>query len=252
MFIVRILIAAILLLALGAALWLPGREEALGSYATSLSGRTRGQHRNALRAAGAVDGVTLEPGAVFSFNKTVGSWTSERGYVLAPVSYDGELVVDWGGGVCQTSTTLYNAALLAGLQVLERHRHNWAPKYVPPGRDAAVAQYDIDLRLRNPYPWPVCLRSVSTAERIGFQILGRAHGPMARLADDTTALNPPSEVVKYDPRLTHGRRRLLTRGRPGLRVAVTRQYLRGPRAGTRELVSQDAYPVMNTVLAVGR
>jgi vancomycin resistance protein YoaR len=251
MLFVRIAIAVILLAALAAACWLPGREETLGSYATSLSGRTRGQRLNASRAARAVDGVTLEPGAVFSFNKTVGSWTAERGYVPAPVSYDGELVVDWGGGVCQTSTTLYNAALLAGLQVLERHRHTWAPKYVPPGRDAAVAQYDIDLRLRNPYPWPVRVVSVSSEGSIGFRIIGRERGPMAQLTGETTALTPPITVTKFDARLSHGRRRVLTRGRPGFRVAVTRTFVRGSRAGQRELVSQDTYPVMNTVIAVG-
>ena len=73
------------------------------------------------------------PGQVFSFNKTVGSWTADRGYVRAPVSYDGELIKSWGGGVCQTSTTIYNAALMAGLEILERHHHHWPARYAPLG-----------------------------------------------------------------------------------------------------------------------
>jgi hypothetical protein len=91
-----------------------------------------------LRAAAALNGAVIAPGRELSFNHVVASWTPDRGFVLAPVSYDGQLVVDWGGGVCQTSTTLYNAALLAGMEITERHRHFWPPRYAPPGADAAV------------------------------------------------------------------------------------------------------------------
>jgi vancomycin resistance protein YoaR len=244
---VRVIISITLLVGLAAAIWLPGREGVLGSYATSLHGRTRGQHMNALRAARALDGTLIEPGAVFSFNRTVGSWTPDRGYVLAPVSYDGELVVDWGGGVCQTSSTLYNAALLAGLEIIERHRHTWAPKYIPPGQDAAVAQRTIDLRLRNPYPWPVRLAVTTGDERIGIRILGRAAGPMVHVAGQAHVALTPIEIFRRDDRLPHGQRRILTHGRPGLSVTVYRTY----PTGKRELVSQDTYPAMNTVIAVG-
>ncbi|MHB9026043.1 MAG: VanW family protein [Armatimonadota bacterium] len=245
---------AVLFLTAGlvAALWLPQREQVLGSYATSLRGRTRGQSMNATRAARALDGTVIEAGHDLSFNRTVGSWTPDRGYVLAPVSYDGELIVDWGGGVCQTSTTLYNAALIAGLEVVERHRHSWAPGYVPPGRDAAVAQLTIDLRLRNPYPYPVRLRALAARDSIGFTIVGREAGPQAEVVGETLATVPPSEVFKNDDRLPAGQRRLVNHGKPGLRAAVYRTFLHGPRAGHRELVSQDSYPAMNRVVLLGR
>lgn len=237
---------------MAAALVLPPREYVMGSYVTSLEGRTRGQKMNAIRAAKAIDGTVIESGAAFSFNRTVGSWTPDRGYVLAPVSYGGELVVDWGGGVCQTSTTLYNAALIAGLEVVERHRHNWAPSYVAAGRDAAVAQYVIDLRLRNPYPWPVRIRAVITRTGLGFEILGQCPGPMATVYSKVLSAVQPSEVIKRDDGLRPGTRQVIVRGRPGMRVAVYRKFLNGARAGEVELVSQDTYPPVNRVVLVGR
>jgi vancomycin resistance protein YoaR len=247
----RIALALVLLGGLAAAFLLPPRDRVLGAFSTSLSARTRGQRENALRAARALDGVVIDPGREFSFNRAVGSWTADRGYVRAPVSYDGELVVDWGGGVCQTSSTLYNAALLAGLDIVERNRHAWVPGYVPPGRDAAVAQFDVDLRLRNPYPWPVRLRASATADSLGFEVLGREDGLVAAVRIEPQSAVGPVEVVRPDARLQSGQRRLLTRGRAGVRVAVYRIFLRGPKAGRRELLSRDAYPAMNRVVSVG-
>jgi vancomycin resistance protein VanW len=245
------IIAVLLVTGTALALKGPGGQHVLGGYATSLQGRTRGQRINALLAARRLDNVTLEPGETFSFNRRVGPWSPDRGYVIAPVSYDGELVADWGGGVCQTSTTLYNAALLAGLEVIERHRHTWAPKYVPPGRDAAVAQHDLDLRFRNPYPWPIRIRARVSEESVAFEVLGAEQGPMASVQGDPRGTVEPIEIVKTDERLGPGQRRIVTRGRPGVRVSVYRRILKGPKAGDRELISHDTYPPMNRLIRVG-
>ena len=234
-----------------AVLLLPPGERTLGSYVTSLRSRTSGQRANAVRAARAIDGTLIETGHEFSFNQAVGPWTRDRGYVLAPVSYDGELVVDWGGGVCQTASTLYNAALIAGLDVLERHRHTSAPLYVPPGRDAAVAQYTIDLRLRNPYPWPVRIRAPASDQTLAFKIVGPEGGPMAIVEAQPVGTVEPTEVARADADLRPEQRRVTTRGRPGVRVSVYRTRLHGPQAGRRELVSQDSYPAMNRVVRAG-
>jgi vancomycin resistance protein YoaR len=106
--------------------------------------------------------VTLAPGAVFSFNKTVGSWTADRGYVLAPVSFDGELEVDWGGGVCQTSTTLYNAALRAGCAITDSGHHSIPSDYVDLGFDAMVNYPSSDLKFVNPYDTPLYIKTFVT------------------------------------------------------------------------------------------
>jgi vancomycin resistance protein VanW len=249
--VVRLVILVAVGAGLAAAVWLPRRECTLGSYATSLRGRTHGQRENALRAARALDGRVVESGTEFSFNRTVGQWTPDRGYVLAPVSYSGELVLDWGGGVCQTASALYNAALIAGLEITERHPHTWTPPYVPPGRDAAVAQYTIDLRFRNPYPWPVGLRVITTGETLGFEIVGRQAGPRAMVDVELQSPLAPIEVRRTGERLRPGQRTIVTRGRPGVRVAVYRTSLQGANAGRRELVSRDVYPALNRLVRVG-
>jgi len=242
------------LLLVGAVAWatrLPGEDRCLGSYATPLRGRTENQRHNAIRAARAIDGTRIESGREFSFNRTVGHWTPDQGYKLAPVSYDGEMVDDWGGGVCQTSSALYNATLVAGLEIVERHRHTWQPAYVPPGRDAAVAQWNIDLRFTNPHPWAVVLRAHITEDSLGFRIRGAEDGPFAVVECRPVATVEPVEVVRVDERVEPGRHRLVNRGRVGARVAVYRTLLRGARAGARELVSQDSYPALNRLVRVG-
>lgn len=247
------------------ALQVPAHNAVMGGYVTSLRGRTSGQRNNALLAAQRIDGVVIPSGETFSFNQRVGPWGADRGYVKALVSYDGELVTDWGGGVCQTSTTLYNTALLAGLTIVERHRHTWAPRYVPPGRDAAVAQRDLDLKIKNPYSWPVRLRMTGNDNRLGFEALGAVAGPMARVECNRDATSPPLEVTRRSDRLPWGQRRLVNRGKPGVRVTVYRRFLHDERmkrpdpdslkvsspASEREWVSQDAYPVMDRVVVLG-
>jgi len=238
----------------GGAVWLvlrPPVRGVLGSYSTCFEGRSESQQVNAVRAARALDGTVIMPGEVLSFNKTVGSWTADRGYVKAPVSFSGELLPAWGGGVCQTSTTLYNAALIAGLEIVERHRHLWVPSYVPPGRDAAVAQFDIDLRLRNPYPWPVHIEARRGGNKLGFVVVGRARGPMARVATETRDILSPQQLLHPDDHLPIGERHILNPGRPGCRVSVYRLRLIGKEAGQRELVSQDTYQAMNRIVRVG-
>lgn len=148
------------------------RPVVLSTFSTSLEGRTVGQKLNALKAARAVNGATISAGGTFSFNKRVGSWTRGRGFVRAPVSFGGVLVPSWGGGVCQVSTTLYAAALLAGLKVLERHHHAVAPSYVPKGMDAAVAYGVADLRLKNPFQFPVQVKFEVRGNQLVCQIVG--------------------------------------------------------------------------------
>jgi len=241
--------------ALALALWAaaqPAPWKVAASYQTSLAGRTSAQAHNAALAAQAIDGKVVPAGGEFSFNRVVGSWTADRGYVKAPVSYDGEMIPSWGGGVCQTSTTLYNAALLAGMQIVERHRHQFPARYAPPGQDAAVAQYDIDLRFRNPYDWPVRIAADAAGDRLTCSILSA--GPVERgicIEREIGRLTAPGEVVRMGrdrPNRT-SRLRVINHGAPGMRVAVYRRTGIGPRSA-RELISIDTYPPMNRLVVV--
>jgi vancomycin resistance protein VanW len=188
-------------------------------FATSLEGRTPGQRHNATLAAKRIHGATLAPNAEWSFNQTIGQWVRSEGYVRAPVSYGGVLVPAWGGGVCQTSTTLYNAALLAGLEVLERHPHTIAPSYIAPGRDAAVAQSIADLKLRNPYPFPCRIECFVRGDKLVCRVSAGASAEQVK--PHARACTLETEVVSRAPApVVAGFRK--QPGRAGLRVRLWR------------------------------
>lgn len=229
-----------------------GSDAELGAYATSLAGRSEAQRHNARRAAEAIDGATVAPGDVLSFNALAGPWTTDTGYVKAPVSFEGELVDAYGGGVCQTSTTLYNAALLAGLQIVERHRHNWPPGYVAPGRDAAVACGELDLRLRNPTDQTLTIRAACAGDALLVRIVGQHRSECdARIERTVHQVIEPATIVRYSTRLPEGARRTEVGGRPGYSVTTRRVFTRDGELVRRELVSYDRYECVNGLLTVG-
>ena len=224
----------------------------LGAYTTPLGCRTRDQVFNARLAARSLDGAVIMPGQTFSFNRRVGSWSIDTGYRKAPVSYGGEMIRDWGGGVCQTSTTLYNAALISGMTIVERHRHQWPPSYVPPGRDAAVAFENIDLRFRNPYDWPVTIRAATQSSRLTISILAR-HTPdsACTIVSSVQGMQAPQHITRIDAGLSAGRTRTVVHGAPGVDVAVYRIIVGKGGKRSREFVSHDVYPVLHELRAVG-
>ena len=117
-----------------------------GSYATGFGGGNRGN--NIIIAAGLLNNNIVAPGETFSFNKATGPRIPEKGYKPAPVIVGGTVIQGYGGGVCQVSSTLYNAVLEAGLKVVERYPHSRPIDYVPRGRDATVSDF-LDFKFRN-------------------------------------------------------------------------------------------------------
>lgn len=142
------------------------RQVTLSSFTTDLFNRSDAQQTNIRLAASKLDGVTLRPGATFSFNDTVGRRCVEDGYAPAPALEAGGVVASPGGGICQLSSTLYNAALLAGLRIVERSPHLARVRSVGPGRDATVLYGRYDLRFANPYPFAVGLHTRIVGDRL--------------------------------------------------------------------------------------
>lgn len=225
----------------------PNPQIEMAGYATSLQGRTSGQRHNARLAAEAINGKAIAPGEEFSFNRAVKSWSVDQGYVKAPVSFDGELVRAFGGGVCQTSSTLYNAALLAGCPIIERHPHSFRPLYVVPGRDAAVAYPGVDLRFKNSYAWPIHIRAEAKGNRLDVRLLGAQVGQKAQIETKIVSRSAPLRQTRRG--LQSGYRRAI--GLDGYRV-VSYRILQEKGVMRREQLGDDTYAVMNDVTALAR
>lgn len=143
----------------------------VANYSTALAGRDENQRKNISLGAKKLDGLILSPGEVFSFNASVGKRLRQTGYRDAPAILNGGVFESPGGGLCQLSSTLYNAALLADLKIVERHPHLFRVRSVPPGRDAAVLYDTCDLKFRNPFPTPIRIQAGLSGERLLVKIL---------------------------------------------------------------------------------
>lgn len=174
------------------------------SFVTYFNAEERGRSRNIQTAAALIDGITLQAYGEFSFNQTVGERTKEAGFQQAKIIVNGEYVLGVGGGVCQVSTTLYNAALKAGLEAVEWHAHSLRVAYVPPSRDAMVSTHS-DLKLYNPHAYPVRLRTQvqEGSVRVCFYASSAAVKTFDRYELSSVVveeISPPPPVVKEGER----------------------------------------------------
>lgn len=202
------------------------RLHVLAEMSTSFDPAQTGRAANIARAAAQIDGIIVPPGAQFSLNAATGERNAEAGYQNAPVIIDGELVPGIGGGVSQLASTVFNAALLAGLVITEYHNHSLPVPYLPPGRDATVWFGALDLRFANPFPYPVVVNAVTGPDWV--RVLIRApHPPELQVAVETEVAEqyPAPREERTDPQLPPGVRRLEQQGRPGMRVLI-RQMIR--------------------------
>ncbi|WP_251554975.1 VanW family protein [Neobacillus muris] len=131
----------------------------IGRYVTSFNQHNKNRSVNIKIAADAINNYVVFPGETFSFNKVVGKRTADRGYLRAPVIIRGEIDEDIGGGICQVSSTLYNAVDNAGLKIIQRYSHSRRVPYIPPGRDATVSWYGPDFVFKNSYNQPILIRA---------------------------------------------------------------------------------------------
>lgn len=134
-------------------------EVAVASYSTSYNSGEIGRSKNIELSAAAIDNVIVGVGDIVSFNTTVGPREKERGYQPAPEALNGKLVMGIGGGVCQTSSTLFNAVDKVGANYVERHHHSVSVGYVPEGRDATVSYGGLDFRFANTAGVPLLLKT---------------------------------------------------------------------------------------------
>jgi vancomycin resistance protein YoaR len=200
-----------------------------------------GRDRNITRAAEALDGIVLMPGEEISFNAEVGPRSTQNGFFPAPEIYRGEMREGIGGGSCQVASTLYAAALFAGLDVTERRNHSRPSGYIRPGLDATVSYPVLDLRLRNGFTFPVVLDTRVEGGVLRARVLGRERPVEVELATETAGTSKFKRKVERAGWLAEGGSKLKQKGKNGVRIRRT-LTVRDKGGGERVVTSMDVYP----------
>jgi vancomycin resistance protein YoaR len=199
-----------------------GIHELVAGYETIYGGDANRVH-NVQLVAQLIDGALIAPGKTFSFNDTTGERSAEKGFLEAPVIVNGELQTGLGGGVCQVSTTVFNAAFEAGLPITARTNHALYISHYPQGRDATVNYPDTDLRFVNDTGHWLLLRTFVGSSSLVVNLYGTPTG--RRVEATTGALNVTgAPLVKRisDPALPKGKQVVEESGQPSRSTSVTR------------------------------
>lgn len=195
---------------------------------TNASSSNKNRLTNLQLACAAINGYCVEPGATFSFNEVVGQRTSKRGYKKATVYQSGEIAEDIGGGVCQVSTTLWNAAMKANCEIVEWHEHSRPVSYVDRGKDATVNWGSQDMKFKNTSSYPMYLICyVTENKRVYCEIYGELFpdGKYITIEAKTTQrIDPGEPEYVYNPLLFEGETVTITEARTGYRAEAYRVY----------------------------
>lgn len=172
-------------------------DTVIGSYTSEILDTDKNRVNNIVLAVGEINGKVVAPGKVFSFNRTVGRRTAEDGYKKARIILRGKKSWGRGGGVCQVSSTLYNAVLAGGLKIVERHHHSRRISYVPEGKDATVVYGVKDFKFKNNRPYPVKITGKVEDGKVTIEITEIRYGEYGTGAEEPVSW-PLPHVFYYD------------------------------------------------------
>ena len=194
----------------------------VSSYTTDYGGVPNRIH-NVQLVAHLIDGALIAPGATFSFNQTTGARTADKGFLEAPVIVNGELTTGLGGGVCQVSTTVFNAAFEGGLKITARTNHALYISHYPQGRDATVNYPDVDLKFVNDTPHWLLLKTFVGSYSLTVSLYGTPQHRAVKSSTTPLVVTGPIPVQKtIDPSLKPGEKVVDDPGAPPLATSVTR------------------------------
>jgi len=214
----------------------------VSSFETRFGGPP-GRDRNIARAAKQLHGLVLMPGEVVSFNETVGPRTAENGFYSAPEIYKGEMREGIGGGSCQVASTLYAAAYFGGFDIVERQNHSRPSGYIRPGMDATVSFPVLDLRVKNPFDFPVVLSARAEKGMMRFELLGKEKRVDVALATQTAGILKYSRKLEKAHYLPEGEFRVKQKGKRGLAIKKLKT-VKDLKTGEAKLEeSRDVYPL---------
>ncbi|MCJ7826446.1 VanW family protein [Patescibacteria group bacterium] len=190
-----------------------GIKELIGRGYSQFGGSIPGRIHNIALAASKLNGVLIKPGETFSFNQTLGDISAATGYQSAYIIKEGRTVMGDGGGVCQVSTTLFRAALNAGLPITERHEHSYRVHYYEDGGfkaglDATVFDPKDDLKFKNDTPSYILIQTITDTDNVTltFELYGTSDGRKAEILNHQVwgVTAPPPDLYQDDPTLPKG------------------------------------------------
>lgn len=227
----------------------------IGTFYTTYSLNAASRNENLRVGSNNVNGTVIAPGEVFSMNDALGPQTYENGYKDAGVYVNGKVEQGVGGGVCQITTTLYNAAIFAELEIVERSPHSMTVGYVPLGRDSAVAGTYKDLKFRNNTDVPIYLEVYAENGKQVANIYGKEiHEAGRKLEFETVyegSIPKPAEKITEDDTLEKGVRKVTSAGKEGSKVSVYKKVFQNGKQVSRELFSTSTYRSTADEVVVG-
>lgn len=225
----------------------------ISSFSTSFASSSAERAHNIELAASFINGKSLMPGETFSFNDYVGERTGERGFSEAPVIVDHKVESGFGGGICQVSSTLYNAILLAGLKATERTHHTLPSSYVKLGLDATVDWNNIDFKFKNTLDYPILIQTSTNNRTLNINIYSNS----ALLKKKYTVASSVYETVNSntimvnDSSLLLGHNSVIQNAYNGYKVKITRNTYESGTIIASEVISNDYYTPVNGVIRRG-
>lgn len=225
----------------------------LATYSTTYSTGNANRATNIALAVKSVNGYVLMPGETFSYNSTVGERTASRGYKEAGVYLNGEVTTGLGGGICQVSSTLYNAILLANLEIVERSNHTFKPTYVPAGQDATVSWGAPDFKFKNNRNYPIRISASTSNGTILFNVYGLKSDDdyQVKILSYEVGSIPFSTQYQETSSLPSGTQKVSQAGSNGCKTQTYKVLYKNGAEVSKTLLNSDTYKPHNQVVLVG-
>ena len=225
----------------------------LQEFSTRYDASNWGRSENLKIATAKINGTVLMPGEQFSFNGVVGERTVQEGYKNAAIFANGTVVDGLAGGICQISSTLYNAALLANLQIDERYNHSFKTSYLEYGRDATVVYGVKDLKFTNTRSYPIKIEGTAENGVVTFSIYGIEEDTEYKIniIPVLTSTIPYTTQTIADSTLAPGTVQVYQGGSTGARVTTYKEVVLNGEVISKEVISNDVYQAMTRIVKNG-
>ena len=223
----------------------------LASYSTSYASSSSNRANNVALATSKINGTVLMPGETFSYNQTVGQRTLKAGFKEAGAYANGQVVSSVGGGICQVSSTLYNAVLRANLDIVDRSNHMFAVGYVPIGTDATVSWGSPDFKFKNSRTYPIKIVATTSGRKCYIKIFGLKENNEydVEIQSYSTGSIPYKTTYTTDNSLTKGKTKVIQKGSNGARSVTYRILKQNGKVISKNLISKDTYQPHNQIIA---